>query len=93
MRDFLKQQIELNKIYNCDIKFERNCSSSARCYYTGVISRVEEAIYNIIDEQPEEPEQPTEKAAIILIDEQFEEPEEPTSNIIDEQPEEPKTNK
>ena len=46
----------------------------------------EEPTTNIIDVQPEEPEQPTEEATTTIIDEQ---PEEPTTNIIDVQPEEP----
>ena len=89
MIEFVKPKIHLNKIYYCDITYERNYSSNASYYKTGTRTRVEESINNFIDEQPEEPEQPTEEATISLIDEQVEETEEATSNIIDEQPEEP----
>ena len=50
-------------------------SSNARYYNTKTVTRAEEAINNIIDEHPEEPEQPPEEATIELIDEQPEEQE------------------
>ena len=56
----VKPKIELNKMYYCDIIYERDYSSKARYYYTGAITRVEEATNNIINEQPkEEPHEPT----------------------------------
>ena len=54
MIDFVKPIIELNKIYHCDIIYARNYSSNARYYYTRTKTRVEEAITNMMDEQPEE---------------------------------------
>ena len=53
------------------------------------ITNIKKIHDNHIDEQPEEPEQPTEEPITNIIDEQ---PEKPITNIIDEQPEEPITN-
>ncbi|MFM7989150.1 MAG: hypothetical protein ACKPKO_58535, partial [Candidatus Fonsibacter sp.] len=67
MIGFVKPNIEINKTYYCDITYERNHRLD-RCFsHIGTITRVEDATYNIIDEQPEEHTQPTNNDSTIEI--------------------------